>query len=206
MAIRQDGLAPAKAGERAADRIFAVACRRFYRDGIRAVSIDDIVKEAGATKPTLYRAFVSKDALVAAYLHALDGEFWRGFEMAMAAHPGDPRAQLLAFLASAGAQDGPAARGCGLSNAAVEFPEEGHPVRAIVRQSKLRLRQRLQELAAAMGALEPATLADALLCLLEGSHLCARALSQAAGPPSRIVRLAAVLIEAHIPACRSHAP
>ncbi len=190
MAARQDGPA-----SKAADRIFAVACRRFYRDGIRAVSIDDIVKEAAATKPTLYRAFASKDALVAAYLQALDGEFWHGFERAMAAHSADPRAQVLAFLASAAAQDG---RGCGLSNAAVELP--GEAALAIVRQSKQRLRERLRALAVEMGALEPASLADGLLCLLEGSHVSAQVLGAGAASPDGILGLAAMLIEAHIPA------
>lgn len=42
---------------RAAERIFDTACDLFYRDGIRAVGVDEIVTRAGVTKPSLYRSF-----------------------------------------------------------------------------------------------------------------------------------------------------
>ena len=44
---------------RAADRILGVAGELFYREGSRGVGVDEIVAKAGATKPTLYRAFGS---------------------------------------------------------------------------------------------------------------------------------------------------
>ena len=53
---------------RAADRIRASASELFYREGIRAVGVDEVVDRAGVTKPSLYRSFASKDDLAAAYL------------------------------------------------------------------------------------------------------------------------------------------
>ena len=76
---------------RAADRIRSSAQDLFYHQGIRAVGVDAIVAEAGVTKPSLYRSFGSKDDLVVAYLRDYETEFWRRFEAAVEAHPGDPR-------------------------------------------------------------------------------------------------------------------
>src|SRR5882762_10007972 len=81
----------------AVDRIRATARDLFYREGIRAVGVDEIVNRAGVTKPSLYRSFSSKDELAAAYLRDYDGEFWIRFERAVAAHPDDPKAQILDY-------------------------------------------------------------------------------------------------------------
>src|ERR1700726_3042777 len=80
------------------ERILATAVELFYRHGIRAVGVDSIAEAAGTNKMTLYRHFTSKDELVAEYLrqsaHVAD-ECWERFALA---HPGDPRAQLRAWL------------------------------------------------------------------------------------------------------------
>ncbi|TIV72810.1 MAG: TetR/AcrR family transcriptional regulator, partial [Mesorhizobium sp.] len=70
----------------------------FYREGIRAVGVDEIVRRTGVTKPSLYRSFPSKDELAASYLRKYDLEFWERFDEAVDAHPGNPRAQIIAFL------------------------------------------------------------------------------------------------------------
>src|ERR1700754_2077829 len=87
-----------KAPARAADRILSAARDLFYRLGIRAVGVDEIVTRAGATKPSLYRSFGSKDDLTQRYLEEVEARFWRFFDAAVASHPGDPRAQILSFL------------------------------------------------------------------------------------------------------------
>src|SRR5690606_6150197 len=91
------------ATNRAADRILAAARDLFYREGIRAIGVDEIVRKAGVTKPSLYRSFSSKDELAASYLRQYDREFWTRFDEAVAAHPGNPRSQVVAYL-------GPSAR------------------------------------------------------------------------------------------------
>ena len=50
---------------RAAERIRSTARELFYREGIRAIGVEQIVQDAGVTKPSLYRSFPSKDELAA---------------------------------------------------------------------------------------------------------------------------------------------
>lgn len=195
------GAAPQSAAKPllAADRIRKTAREMFYRDGIRAVGVDAIVNQAGVTKPSLYRSFSSKDELAAAYLRDYDAEFWARFDGACAAHPGDPRAQLLAYLSGLSqraVQNG--YRGCGLTNAAVEYPEAGHPARAVAVEHKLELRRRLNDMAAGMGAAEPQALADGLLLLIEGAFVSSQLFGEG-GPAGRVAEMADKLIQAHLP-------
>lgn len=181
----------------AADRIRKTAREMFYRDGIRAVGVDAIVNQAGVTKPSLYRSFSSKDELAAAYLRDYDAEFWARFNAACDAHPGDPRAQLLDYLSGLSKRavvNG--YRGCGLTNAAVEYPEPHHPARAVAVEHKLELRRRLNEMAAGMGAHDPEALADGLLLLIEGAFVSSQLFGEG-GPAGRVADMADKLIQAH---------
>ncbi|RBL83101.1 TetR family transcriptional regulator [Streptomyces cavourensis] len=182
----------------AADRIRKTAREMFYRDGIRAVGVDAIVNQAGVTKPSLYRSFSSKDELAAAYLRDYDAEFWGRFNAACDAHPGDPRAQLHAYLSGLGVravQNG--YRGCGLTNAAVEYPEAGHPARVVAVEHKVELRRRLTAMAAEMGAPDPEALGDGLLLLIEGAFVSSQLFGEG-GPAGRVAEMADKLIAAHL--------
>jgi AcrR family transcriptional regulator len=192
-----DALPPLKP-ERASEKLLGVARRLFYRDGIRAVGVDAIVEAAGVTKPSLYRSFASKDALAAAYLGAYDRDFWIRFEAAMDAHPGNPRAQILGYFAGVAQRTAdPAHRGCGMTNAAVEFPDGGNPARGVCEINKGELRRRLREKAAEMGAADPAMLGDGLFLLFEGAHISSQ-LFAADKPSGSIVTIADRLIAASL--------
>ena len=183
----------------AADRIRKTAREMFYRDGIRAVGVDAIVTQAGVTKPSLYRSFSSKDELAATYLRDYDAEFWARFNAACDAHPGDPRAQLLDYLSGLSKRAVLSGyRGCGLTNAAVEYPEPEHPARAVAVEHKLELRRRLNEMAAGMGAGDPEALADGLLLLIEGAFVSSQLFGEG-GPAGRVAEMADKLIQAHLP-------
>jgi AcrR family transcriptional regulator len=191
--------APANAPQppRAAERIRASARELFYREGIRAVGVDEIVTRAGVTKPSLYRAFPSKDDLAAAYLSDYDREFWPRFEKPGGKNQPDARAQVLAYireLANRAVKDG--YRGCGLSNAAVEYPGHTHPARLVAETHKKALRQRLRELAAEMGAREPRMLGDALMLLIEGVYVTGQ--QSASGPAQSALAAATALIDASV--------
>jgi AcrR family transcriptional regulator len=180
----------------AAKRILDVARDLFYRQGIRAIGVDEIVRTAGVAKPSLYRAFSSKDELAASYLRQYDREFWERFDDAVAAHPGDPRAQILAFLTRVGQRtQTPAYRGCGMTNAAVEYPEPNHPARRVSEDNKRELRRRLREMARGMGAADADTLGDGLLLLIEGAYISGQ-LFGAGGPAQAVARNAELLIDA----------
>jgi AcrR family transcriptional regulator len=188
---------PNKPALRAADKIRETARELFYREGIRAVGVDEIVAKAGATKPSLYRAYKSKDELAAAVLREGADTFWGRFETAVEAHPGDPRAQVLAFLEGlAERARQPEYRGCPLSNAAVEYPEAGHPARLTAQDFKTEVRARLRGMAAEMGADDPQGLADALMLVFEGAYLSSQ-LFDDDRPTAEAPRAAARLIDAY---------
>lgn len=182
---------------KAADRILATAGELFYREGSRGVGVDEIVVKAGATKPSLYRAFGSKDELIAAYLETQGARLWAYFDAAAQAQPGDPRAQILAYFDALGDRaQRKGYRGCGLSNAAVEYPDPEHPGRKVAVDHKERMRKALRDLARAMDARKPKKLGDALMLLIEGVFVT----SQLFGTdgPARAARGAAeALIDAH---------
>lgn len=193
---------PPLARPRAVDRIRQTAGDLFYNQGIRAVGVDEIVTRAGVTKPSLYRGFSSKDELAAAYLRDFDAAFWKRFEAAAAAHPGDPRAQIRAYLEGLARRATKAGyRGCGLTNACVEYPEAGHPARRVAEENKRALRRRLTAMAAEMGAAEPEVLGDGLLLLLEGAFVSSQLFGQ--GGPARVVAEAADTLIAAMTAKRA---
>lgn len=182
----------------AAEKILAVARDLFYHQGIRAIGVDEIVRTAGVAKPSLYRAFSSKDDLAASYLRRYDREFWERFDEAVAAHPGDPRAQILAFLTRIGKRtQTPSYRGCGMTNAAVEYPEPNHPARKVSEDNKRELRRRLRAMAVEMGAADADTLGDGLLLLIEGAYISGQLFGNG-GPAQSVARNAELLIGASL--------
>ena len=126
--------------------------------------MDAIASEAGTNKMSFYRSFASKDELVTEYLRGEERKSWQWWDETVAAHPGDPRAQVEALFDGlarkiTGNDD---ARGCALANAAVEITERDHPARPVVENYKAEMRGRLRLLAREMGALEPDSLGDSL--------------------------------------------
>jgi len=183
---------------RAVDRIRESAQELFYREGIRAVGVDEIVNRAGVTKPSLYRSFPSKDELAAAYLRDYDEAFWQRFDQGAAEYPDDPRAQLRAYLESLARRATQAGyRGCGLTNAAIEYPEIGHPARVVAETNKRALRKRLVSIAKAIGAADPETLGDGLLLLIEGTFVSGQLFGKG-GPGRSLVEVAERLIDASV--------
>ena len=94
MAKTKDDVAHKLVGE----RVFEVAADLFYREGIRAVGVEKIVKQAGVAKISLYRNFASKDDLIVAYLESRDAAFWSHLDGVLAEFAGKPHAQLRALM------------------------------------------------------------------------------------------------------------
>ncbi|MGY2052294.1 TetR/AcrR family transcriptional regulator [Methylobacterium sp. JK268] len=187
-----------EAGGRARDRIREAARDLFYRRGIRAVGVDEIVARAGVTKPSLYRGFASKDALAVACLQDFAAAFEARLDAMLAAHPGDPRAGLLAFLTDLADRTArPLYRGCGLSNAVIEHPDPDHPARAAALASKRALHARLERAATEVGARDPGALADGLLLLIEGAFASGQIFGPG-GPARSLTRTADALISSSV--------
>src|ERR1700730_15128672 len=159
------------------DRIIAVAADLFYRPGIRAIGVETIAEAAETNKMTLYRHFASKDELVAEYLRCLAEQAKSSWDKLEADHPGDPPAQLRAWLKDMAAHVASGdERGCPLANAAVELPDKDHPARRVIEAFKRAQRERLIQLSAAAALAEPEMLADELFLLLEGARVTAQSM------------------------------
>ena len=186
------------APKRAAERIRESARDLFYRQGIRAVGVDEIVNRAGVTKPSLYRSFPSKDELAADYLRHMGEDGLARFDAVIAANLADPRGQLRIWigelLVKATKRD---YRGCGTTNAVVEYPDRRHPARKVANDIKGRFRARLAALAAAMGAQKPDRLGDALMLLFEGVYASGQ-LFGAGGPARVMLEAADAMIDSYL--------
>jgi AcrR family transcriptional regulator len=153
-----------------ADRILTAAARRFAADGIRAVSADRVIAEAGVSKVTFYRHFPTKDALVVAYLTALADAERSALDAARAAHPTEPAAVLREYAdVLGGAACAPGFRGCPFINAAAEYADPAHPVRAVVAELRRWLVASAAALLADLGVPEPQHAAEELVMLRDGA-------------------------------------
>jgi AcrR family transcriptional regulator len=179
------------------ERILAEAGELFYRNGIRAVGVDAIAEAAGTNKMTLYRHFSSKDELVAEYLRQSAKGEAASWDRLQAQHPGDPLAQLRAWLKEMSShvvsRD---ERGCPLANAAVELPDKDHPARRVIEECKAASRARVIGLCRAAGLKEPEQLADELNMMLEGARVTAQSVGTD-GLGARLKRMSEALIAAH---------
>src|SRR5260370_28088719 len=179
------------------ERILAVAADLFYRHGIRAVGVEAIAEGAETNKMTLSRHCASKAELVAEYLRRLANNASSSWDRLAAQHPGNPRAQLRAWLEDMAAHVASGdERGCPLANAAVELPERDHPARRVIEAFKTAQRHRIIELCSAAELAEPEMLADELFLLLEGARVSAQSMGRDA-LGDRLIRMGEAMIAAH---------
>lgn len=192
-----DGQGKKKPLKGAAKRILEAATELFHERGIRAVGVDEIVRRAGATKPSLYHRFASKDGLVAACLEQIAEEAKAELDARVIAAGEDPRAQLRALVGyCAERMAAPGFRGSPMSNTAVEFPDEDHPARAVVVTNKIYLRERVLSLTRRLTVKDSEELADGIILLIEGAF-STQDLFGPDGPASALVRLADRLVDAY---------
>ncbi len=174
-----------------------VARDLFYRHGIHAVGVDAIAEAAGTNKMTLYRHFVSKDALIAECLAQLVAEFEAIWEEIAKAHPGDPLGQLRSWLRRVSEfKLSEADRGCAFLNATAELPDKDHPARRIIERHKCRARERLIALCEESGLKDPELLADKIILMCEGARACSQSMGRN-GPAAQLVELLDGLIADH---------
>jgi AcrR family transcriptional regulator len=182
-------------GALAQQQILEAVDELFYREGVRAVSVDAVVKLAGLNKMAVYRQFDSKDDLLLHYLARSDETFWGYFEASVSAQPANPRAQLVQFfldLEKRAAQ--PGFRGCPFVNIAAELADPGHPARRMVAESKARLLARLLNISTAAGVSDPQGLANGLALLIEGAY----AASQTYGLGHPLIRSMSAVAESMV--------
>jgi len=189
------GIAPRRT---AAQRLREAARDLFYRQGIRATGVEEICRVAGVTKISLYRAFPSKDELVAAILRDDSSQEACWYETAMGKDR-PPRERPAAYLAAAVAElRQPGFRGCSLGLAIAELPDPDHPGRKVADAHKRKVRDGLRHLCAEAGATDPDRLGDALMMLTEGAFSTAAYLGAEAAAAS-LERIGAALLSDALP-------
>ena len=182
-------------GATAQEQLLNAAESLFYRDGIRAISVDAVVERAGVNKMSVYRQFSSKDDLVVAYLARMDERFRERVEQSIAKHPDDPAKGLVQSITDLVQRASkPDYRGCPFVNVACEFADRDHPARVAVARNKEYLMARLLELSTAAGAAEPQFLADSLALLIEGVYAASQTYGPGCGPMRAAPATAALLV------------
>jgi len=163
--------APRRDEPTARERLIEAVSELFYQEGIRAVGIDTVVERSGVSKSSLYRTFVSKDELIAAFADEQNRRFWQWWDRTVQAHAGAPRRQIEAILAGVAQQIArPQFRGCPFINIATELAGPDHPALTIACGNKQEVRARLRRLSRERAAREPERLADQLSLLIDGAY------------------------------------
>ena len=155
-------------------RILEAADRLFYDHGVRAVSVDRLIAEAGVTRVTFYRHFPSKEDLVEAYLLVRAERGRRRVDEARAQAPDDPRVALDA-IAMTLVEDSavPGFRGCEFVNAAAEYSDAADPARTLAMSQRAWIVDVTEELLTRLGHPRPRELAQVLLMLRTGAVFAA---------------------------------
>jgi AcrR family transcriptional regulator len=181
------------------ERILEAAARLFHEEGIRGVGVEAIAAEAATTKMAIYRAFGSKDALVAEWVRALTRQYAAVLDGLAERHPGNARAQLLGFVDFIiGSLYTVSHRGCPFVNSIAELPERSHEARQLIEAHKARQAARLAVLCRQAGIPEPREAAAELTLVLEGAQITA--LNRGIPNVDRILkRLALRIIDRGVP-------
>lgn len=154
------------------ERLLASATHLFTTGGIRVIGIDRILREADVAKASLYSLFGSKDALVVAYVEALDQQ-WRADWENRTAEMATPAQKVLAFFDQCIDEEPKKNfRGSHFLNAATEYPRpETDLEKKIVATAQAHREWQLQtitELLNTLNGFPSATLANQVLIFLEG--------------------------------------
>ncbi|MDK2778994.1 MAG: TetR/AcrR family transcriptional regulator [Pseudomonadota bacterium] len=131
-------------------QLITTAFRLFYRNGIHATGINQILKEAGVAKKTLYHHFPGKDDLLLAVLNYRDQRF-TGWMMKALEQATDAETLCDAwFMAlddwfNSRAEELLPFRGCFFIHTAAEYSDPAHPVHQQCQRHKQQLQQALQQ-------------------------------------------------------------
>lgn len=185
-------------------KLLAAAESLFYRNGLRAIGISELIERAGVARMALYYHFRSKDELIVEFLRQRHERFMAALRESIDAHAA-PRDRLMGvFDALERLASRADFRGCAFVNAAIELPDRSHPARAVVDMHKRDVRSLLGELARAAGLRDGADVAEQLAVLMDGA-LVAAVHRGSASPIASARRAAMAVIAAHAVAGESRA-
>jgi AcrR family transcriptional regulator len=166
------------------------AAELFYARGITATSVDDVAAAAELTKPTLYRHFPSKEALVTAYLDDRHEQLDRELRTRLAAAaPSERPVAVIEWLCDWITR--PDFNGCAFLRGYAELQTDPK-VLAKARRRKRVLRETVEEACRAAGISDPVAVSEELTLVVEG----AATLAFVTGDASRVAATASRLARA----------
>lgn len=147
-------------------RIVETASRLFYTQGYNSTGINQVIKEAGVAKASLYQHFPSKEDLLAEYLKLASADTNQALQSVIAKYD-DPREKILGlfdFLLKHTKQN--EFLGCNFLNVAAEIPKDNQKVKALVKKQKNAIRKLFAELLTPLGK---ESMADELYILFDAA-------------------------------------
>jgi AcrR family transcriptional regulator len=152
--------------------VLDTAERLFSTRSSRSVGMDELVRETGLGKMTVYRLFRSKDELVGAHLARKAATVLSHIDETLVLLEGDPRAALLAVVGYVEADVTRAGfRGCPFTNVSSEYDDPAHPARSAAADYKFELHARLERLAEQVAPGRGEDLAAQVHLILDGMYL-----------------------------------
>lgn len=153
--------------------LLGAATRLFYREGLGAVGVEDIVGASGLSKPTLYRHFDSKERLVGAYLDQRHEKFTAELRAAIEAAPPSQRPLAVIDWACSSILE-PDFNGCAFVRAYAEAPHDSQ-IRARLKKRKRVLLEMIAQACQDAGVPPADDLAAQLALIVEGATTLAYA-------------------------------
>ncbi|WP_110655779.1 TetR/AcrR family transcriptional regulator [Salinicola halimionae] len=150
----------------ARDRLITTAETLFYREGIQAVGISELIAAAGIGRASFYRHFESKEALLHAVLRCRNEKTLTVFGAALASCGSDPLRVFDVVAERYGADD---FRGCAFINAMVEAADRHGETHRIAREHKLAQIRLLSDRLHESGYRQPDRLAGHFQLLIDGA-------------------------------------
>ena len=178
--------------------VLDTAERLFSARSSRSVGMDELVRETGLGKMTVYRLFKSKDDLVGAYLTRKAATVLSSVDAELIRLQGDPRAALLAVVDLVERDVTRAGfRGCPFTNVSSEYDDPQHPARSAAADYKYELHMRLLDLAGELVPDQAEDLAAQVHLIIDGMQLSGGLLGPD-GPAAHGRQLAERLVDAAV--------
>lgn len=178
--------------------VLDTAERLFSGRSSRSVGMDELVRETGLGKMTVYRLFKSKDDLVGAYLSRKAATLLGYIDSQLGGYADDPRGALLAVVDVVEKDvTRTGFRGCPFTNVSSEYDDPQHPARSAAADYKYELHMRLVHLAEELVPGHGDDLASQLHLIIDGMQLSGGLLGPD-GPASHGRRLAERLVDAAV--------
>ena len=130
----------------AKQRIIETASDLFYRKGYNSTGIDEVIREAGVAKATLYAHFRSKKDLCIDYLQHRNTQYFANLDTFLESYPQGAEQVLGVFDFLAAFYETKEFAGCWAVRTASEVPEADEDIRSEVVRQKTQLMAYLEVL------------------------------------------------------------